>query len=114
MAMPHLALEVVAAVGCIIVIAVAGLLALADVTPNPVSQNWLATAHSGVEVKSWLFKTAIVVAANVLAGFGQLQCMLIMIAAGWTAYVHVRYVSRTCGGVGCCRCEPRTCVLPAH
>jgi len=94
MAMPHFALEVVGAAGAVLVIATGGLMSLGEVTPNPVSRNWLATAHSEVEVKTWVFKTAIVLSANILTGSAQIQSIVILIAAGWIVYVHIRYVSR--------------------
>jgi hypothetical protein len=99
--MPHLVSMAVGGVGCILVVAVGGLMALGEVTPNPVSQNWLATAHSEVEVKAWLLKSAMVLCANMLAGYAEVQTVLVMIAAGWIAYVHVRYVSQAaCGWAG--------------
>lgn len=85
---------VIAALGTMMVAAVSGIMSLGEVTPNPTSQNWLAAAHSNVEFKSWLFKTVLVVSANVLAGLPQLQCALVMVAAGWLAYTHVRWVRR--------------------
>jgi hypothetical protein len=91
--LPHIAHITVASVFSVVFILVGGLFALADVTPNPVSQNWLATAHAGVEVKTWVFKTAIVLCANVLTGFLKLQVTPILIFATWIAYVHVRWVS---------------------
>jgi hypothetical protein len=90
---PHIANLAVATVFSLVFIAVAGLFALADVTPNPVSQNWLATAHATVEFKTWVFKTAIVICANVFTGFLKLQVTPIMIFAAWIAYVHIRWVS---------------------
>jgi hypothetical protein len=91
--LPHIAHLTVASVFSVVFILVGGLFALADVTPNPVSQNWLATAHAGVEVKTWVFKTAIVLCANVLTGFPKLQVTPILVFATWIAYVHVRWVS---------------------
>jgi hypothetical protein len=96
--MPHLTLMVVSAVAALGVIAVSGLMSLAEVTPNPVSQNWLAAAHSEVEMKTWVFKTAIVIAANILVGHYQVQSIIILIAAGWIVYVNIRYVSRDMWG----------------
>lgn len=93
MVMPHMVLMLVAAVAAVLAIAVSGLMSLAEVTPNPASQNWLAAAHSAVEVKTWAFKTAIVISANILVGNQQVQSILLLIAAGWIAYVHLRYVS---------------------
>jgi lipopolysaccharide/colanic/teichoic acid biosynthesis glycosyltransferase len=91
---PHIAHLTVAIVFSLVFIAVAGLFALADVTPNPVSQNWLATAHATVEFKTWVFKTMIVICANALNGFLKLQVTPIMIFTAWIAYVHIRWVSR--------------------
>ncbi|WIA17635.1 hypothetical protein OEZ85_014441 [Tetradesmus obliquus] len=88
---PHIAQLTVACVFSFVFIAVAGLFALADVTPNPVSQNWLATAHAGVEVKTWVFKTLIVVCANALTGHWKGQVTPILIFATWIFYVHVRW-----------------------
>lgn len=101
--MPHLTLMVVSAVAALAVIAVSGLMSLAEVTPNPVSQNWLAAAHSEVEMKTWVFKTAIVIAANILVGHYQVQSIIILIAAGWIVYVHIRYVSSDTPGATCRR-----------
>jgi hypothetical protein len=83
----------VACIFGLVFIVISGLFALADVTPNPVSQNWLATAHSGVEVKTWVFKTLIVICANALTGFLKVHVTPILIFATWIAYVHVRWVS---------------------
>ncbi|WIA37851.1 hypothetical protein OEZ86_014704 [Tetradesmus obliquus] len=88
---PHIAHLTVACVFSLVFVAVAGLFALADVTPNPVSQNWLATAHAGVEVKTWVFKTLIVVCANALTGHWKGQVTPILIFATWIFYVHVRW-----------------------
>lgn len=93
MAMPHLATLAISGVTAVVVIAVHGVLSLAEVTPNPISQNWLASAHSEVEVKTWVFKTAIVLSANILTGNNQVQAIIILLAAGWIVYVHIRYVS---------------------
>jgi hypothetical protein len=90
---PHIANMSIAIVFSVVFIAVGGLFALADVTPNPASQNWLATAHATVEFKTWVFKTLIVIFANVLTGFLKLQITPIMIFAAWIAYVHIRWVS---------------------
>lgn len=103
MAMPHLATLAISGVTAVVVIAVHGILSLAEVTPNPVSQNWLASAHSEVEVKTWVFKTAIVLAANILAGNHQVQAIIILLAAGWIVYVHIRYVSAGPQPGSCCR-----------
>lgn len=91
--MPHLAQLVIAAVFAVIYIAAGGLFALADVTPNPVSKNWLATAHSTVEVKAWALRTLIVLCASLLSGFYKVQTTPILIFAAWLAYVHIRWVS---------------------
>lgn len=114
MAMPHLATMAIAGVTAVMVIAAHGVLSLAEVTPNPVSQNWLASAHSEVEVKTWVFKTLIVLAANILVGHNQVQSIIILIPAGWIVYVHIRYVSGWCIGscsgsvgwpAGCTECS---------
>jgi hypothetical protein len=91
--MPHMALMGISGVTALAVIAAHGILSIAEVTPNPLSQNWLASAHSEVEVKSWVFKTVIVLAVNILVGHLQVQSIIILVAAGWIVYVHIRYVS---------------------
>lgn len=106
--MPHVALMAISGVTALAIVAAHGILSLAEVTPNPLSQNWLASAHSEVEVKTWVFKTAIVLAANILAGHLQVQSIIILIAAAWIVYIHIRYVSRSIGlgvenSVGCFR-----------
>lgn len=93
MAMPHLAVITISGATAVVFIAAHGILAIAELTPNPLSRKWLAVAHSEVELKTWVFKTAIVVAANILVGNGQVQSIIILIAAGWIVYVHIRYVS---------------------
>lgn len=93
MTMPHLAVIAISAVTALGVIAAHGILSLAEVTPNPLSQNWLAAAHSEVEMKTWAFKTLIVIAANILVGNVQAQSIIMLICSGWIVYVHIRYVS---------------------
>lgn len=93
MEMPYQAQLAVAAVFTLIYIAVGGLFALADTSPNPVSQRFMATAHSAVEVEAWAFKTLIVLCINLLSGFWKLQAVPILIFATWLAYVYVRWVS---------------------
>jgi hypothetical protein len=90
--MPYLGTMVASAVFAVIFAAISGLFALADVTPNPVSQRWLAQADSSVEFKAWIFKTVIVLCANVLQGIHNVQSLLILIAAGWLAYTYLRWV----------------------
>ena len=91
--MPHVAQLTVSVIFAALHIAVGGLFALADVSPNPVSQRFMATAHSEVEVKAWGFKTLIVLCINLLSGFWKLQAVPIMIFAFWLAYIYVRWVS---------------------
>lgn len=107
MAMPHLAVIAISGVTAIVFIAAHGILAIAELTPNPLSKKWLAVAHSEVELKTWVFKTAIVVAANVLVGNGQVQSIIILIAAGWIVYVHIRYVSSPTRAAASCLSSER-------
>lgn len=93
--MPHITHGAVAAVMALLVIIMAGLISLGDATPNPVSQHWMCAAHSQVEQKAFLFKTVIVLSANLLSGHWQAQASIILVAAGWLAYVYVRWVSNT-------------------
>lgn len=93
MEMPHLSQLAIAAAFSVTYIAVGGLFALADASPNPVSQRFMASAHSSVEVKAWAFKTIIVLCINLLSGFWKLQAVPILIFTTWMAYVYVRWVS---------------------
>lgn len=91
--MPYVAQLTASAIFAVLHIMIGGLFALADVSPNPVSQRYVATAHSEVEVKAWGFKTLIVLCINLLSGYWKLQAVPIMIFAFWMAYTYVRWVS---------------------
>jgi hypothetical protein len=93
--MPQVIHMAVGGVFAAITILVGGLYALGDADYNPVSQVWLASSRSEVEVKAWFFKTVVVLGANLLMGHWQVQSIAILIACGWLAYVYVRWVSGT-------------------
>jgi hypothetical protein len=52
----------------LLVALVALLFALSEASCNLGSHHPMAAGHAGVEVKAWLFKTVIVLAANLLTG----------------------------------------------
>jgi hypothetical protein len=77
----------------LLVAAAGALFAFADVTNDLKSRMWMANAHAAVELKGWALRTLIVLSSNLLIGNPQAQSLINLVAAGWLAYVYLRWVS---------------------
>jgi hypothetical protein len=83
---------VISSVTALLVFGMGFMVALADMSPNPASRRWLAQSHSGVEVKAFLLKTAMVLCANMFVGNWELLSGSVLIFTGWLPYVYLRWV----------------------
>jgi hypothetical protein len=66
---------------------------LADFEMNPISNRWLSSPHTRVEMRAFIMKSIMTISTVVLADLLKVQALVLTISAFYLWWSYVRWVS---------------------